>query len=438
MEISGWGNFPKIEAEMVSDAYFSNIQEIVSKSSQIIPNGLLRSYGDSALGKFCFSSAKLNRFLLFDKESGLLTVESGVSLLEINKIFIPQGWFLPVTPGTQFVTIGGAIASDVHGKNHHKVGTFGNFVKSIKLLLPNSQIVDCNTNEDSEIFKATIGGIGLTGIILQAQIMLIPITSPLIEQTTLKSENLDELFENFSKYNNTTYSVAWIDTFSNNSQLGKGLLFLGEHFNAKDKENKSIEIKKTSKITIPFNFPSKTLNPFFLRIFNYLYYSKEFKKEKKSLVYFDKFFYPLDAINHWNRIYGKNGFAQYQFVVPIDNSKKAIVKIYQIMRDFGQGSFLTVLKQFGDENGFYLSFPNNGFTLAMDFAINRKTLEMFDAFDKIILEYGGRLYLTKDSRMSNKFFHKTYEDKIDKFKEIKSKVDSNNKFNSLQSKRLAL
>ncbi|MGB9701761.1 MAG: FAD-binding protein [Candidatus Kapaibacteriota bacterium] len=432
-QISGWGNFPSVISE-ISQAYnYKVIQDLISSSKEIIANGLLRSYGDSALLHTSFSCMKLNKLIEFDETKGIIRCQSGVSLADILKIIVPKGWFLPVTPGTKYITIAGAVASDVHGKNHHKDGTFGNFVLQIKLILPNSEIITCSRSENPDIFFAAIGGMGLIGIILEVTFKLKKISSTKIIQKTIKANSLDALFEFFEKYSNYTYSVSWLDTVSKNEKIGRGLLYLGEHSeNINNLENTF----PTPKLSIPFYFPNFTLNSYTLKTFNTLYYNKEFTEEKNFELHYNNFFYPLDSINNWNRIYGKRGFAQYQFVIPKFNAINIIKNILKIMQEYGQYSFLTVLKQFGKENDFFLSFPMEGYTLAMDFSLNQKSLEMFKIFDKIILENGGRLYLTKDSRMDSHFFKKTYANKLTKFLEIKEKVDPENKFKSLQSIRL--
>lgn len=434
-QISGWGNFPSVISEIYQEYNYKVIQDLISRSKEIIPNGLFRSYGDSALLQTSFSCMSLNKFIEFDETKGIIRCQSGVSLADILKIIVPKGWFLPVTPGTKYVTIAGAVASDVHGKNHHKDGTFGNFVLQIKLILPNSEIITCSRSENPDIFFAAIGGMGLIGIILEVTLQLKKIASAKIIQKTIKAKSLDALFEFFEKYSNYTYSVSWLDTVSKNEKIGRGLLYLGEH---SENVNNLDNTFPTPKLSIPFYFPNFTLNSYTLKTFNTLYYNKEFTEEKYFELHYSNFFYPLDSINNWNRIYGRRGFAQYQFVIPKFNAINIIKNILKIMQEYGQYSFLTVLKQFGKENDFFLSFPTEGYTLAMDFSLNRKSLEIFKKFDKIILENGGRLYLTKDSRMDSHFFKKTYANKLTKFLEIKEKVDPENKFKSLQSVRLEI
>lgn len=435
MKINGWGNYPIIDSKVISSSDYTFIQEYVRKSKSFIPSGLYRSYGDSALSENTFSSLKLNKFLSFDKTNGILRTESGVSFEEINEITIPHGWFLPVTPGTKFITVGGALGSDVHGKNHHKSGTFGQYVNWFKIITGNSEILTCSKSENVELFNATIGGMGLTGIILEVEFSLQKIETSTIQQKTLKAKNLDELLNLFEQYADSTYSVAWLDTAASGRNAGRALLYLGEH-SADDKFDLTYNHQK-QLINLPVFLPNFILNPISLRTLILAYYSKEFKNEKNFFTNFDTFFYPLDAINNWNRGYGKRGFSQYQFVIPFENASDILKKVLATINDYGLASFLTVLKVFGEENDFYLSFPKKGYTLAMDFPICPKSLLMFNELDVIIEDAGGRLYLTKDARMSQEFFQNSYP-KLDKFREIKNKFDPNNKFSSLQSRRLGI
>jgi FAD/FMN-containing dehydrogenase len=435
MKINGWGNYPVIDSDVKYASDYSKIQEMIVQTNEILPTGLFRSYGDSALAQNTLSTINLNKFLNFDKINGILRTESGVSFEEINEVTIPQGWFLPVTPGTKFVTVGGAIASDVHGKNHHKSGTFGQFVRYFKLMTADGAIITCSPSENAELYFATIGGMGLTGIILEAEFSLQKIATSLISQKSIKVRNLDELLDLFMQYSGYSYSVSWLDTAAKGKNQGRALLYLGEH-----SENKNLELNyahKIQKINLPFFLPNSLLNQTTLKTLSLAYYSKEFSREKNFNSGIDNFFYPLDAIKNWNKGYGKRGFSQYQFVIPFENASIILKKVLNTMADYNQTSFLNVLKVFGEGNNNYLSFPQKGYTLAMDFAICPKTLLMFDELDIIIEDAGGRLYLTKDARMSAEFFQASYP-KLNKFREVKAKFDPNNKFQSLQSRRLGI
>ena len=430
MLISGWGNFPKINALKHEHWSINQIQKLIKNSNEFIPSGLLRSYGDSALNNTLVSSLQLNKILEFNPEQKKITCESGISFKDLINFLSKFSLTLPVTPGTKFITLGGAIASDIHGKNHHLQGTFGSWVESIRLIDGDGNIHNCSKTENVDLFFATIGGMGLTGFILDATINLIELDSSLIEQTTIKARELTHLFELFEEYQNEQFTVSWLDTNAVKNKKGRGILFIGKP----GKSNKKLELTDP-KINVPFNFPRRTLNKFTVSILNNTYYF--INKSGNKIVTFDKFFYPLDLIKNWNRGYGKSGFFQYQFVVPKDKSLQTITKVLAKMQEKGISSFLTVLKLMGKENNFLLSFPMEGYTLAMDIPLSRRNLELANELDKIILDANGRLYLTKDARMNKEFFWKTYTN-VQKFLEVKAKYDPNNKFQSLQSKRLGI
>ncbi len=430
MYISGWGNFPRIHSKVYRHWSINQVQSAISNSSEIIPTGLLRSYGDSALNSATLSALSLNKILNFDQSNKTITCESGVSFMELINFLSRYNLTLPVTPGTKFITIGGAIASDIHGKNHHRSGSFGSWVQSIRIISADGTIHNCSHTEEIDLFRATIGGMGLTGMILDATIRLVPLKSTSIEQITFRANDLKNLFDLFEQNKDAEYSVSWLDTNSTSDKFGRGVLFVGKEIN----ENQEL-ILSEPKLNIPFYFPNKTLNKLSVSLLNNLYYRVNNSGRKQ--VAFDEFFYPLDVLNNWNRGYGKNGFIQYQFVVPKEFSYQTITKVLKTMHQFGISSFLTVLKLMGKSNDFLLSFPMEGYTLAMDIPLSNATLELAKKIDEIIIDNGGRLYLTKDARMSEEMFWKTYT-KIEDFIEIKSKYDPNNKFQSLQSKRLGV
>ncbi len=437
MLTSGWGNYPKVDAELFSSSKIQDIISYIGNNNNLIPQGFARSYGDSALNGHILSTRKLDHFIEFDSEKGIITAQAGVLFSEILQIVVPKGWFLPVTPGTKYVTLGGAISSDVHGKNHHKHGTLGQYVESMDILLANGEIKHCSKSENSELFNSTIAGMGLMGVILSATLKLHKIETAYIKQKVIKTRSLEELYELFEINRNYTYSVSWIDITGGARRSVNGLLMLGEHALREDlqvnKEKK--DVVAGNLLDVPFYFPNIVLNHATIKIFNTLYYAKEMKKEKNAITYFDSYFYPLDIVNNWNKVYGHRGFLQYQFVVPLEHGLQAIKQILNKIADYGQASFLTVLKTFGKRNDFVLSFPDEGYTLAMDFPLTRGLFPMFDELDKIVLDYGGRFYLTKDAHLSPETFRKSNPE-IEKFLEIKAKYDPNNKFQSLQSKRL--
>lgn len=432
MSLKSWGKYPIINNKSLNFDEEETLKTIIDNNNELIPYGNGRSYGDSALSKNIINVKPYNYFLNFDETKGILHIQAGVLLAEILNIFVPKGWFIKVTPGTKLITVGGAIASDVHGKNHHVEGCFSECVEEFSLMLPNSEIVTCSKTENIELFRATCGGMGLTGVILDAKIILKKINSKYINQTTIKTKNLKETFEAFDKYNNKPYSVAWIDCLAKGDNIGKCLLMVGDF---DDDGDLDYGIKK--KLNIPFNFPSFALNTKSVKAFNWLYYGKVRKLISKQKVDIDNFFYPLDAIDNWNRIYGKNGFTQYQFILPLETSYIGLEEILKSISSSGKGSFLAVLKLYGKANENYLSFPMEGYSLALDFKIEKGLFELLDKLDEIVVKHKGRVYLTKDVRISKETFEKGYP-LINKFRSLREKYKMTKKFNSLQSKRVKI
>lgn len=432
MKLLSWGMYPIIDSKIYKYNSDDDLKELLIEQKEYIPYGNGRSYGDSALNKDIIYTKPHDLFLNFDEESGLLEVESGALLSEIIEAFLPRGWFLKVTPGTKLITIGGAIASDIHGKNHHIEGCFSECVESFDIMLENGEIVTCTKEDTPKLWKATCGGMGLTGVILKAKIYLKKVESKNIEQTTIKTANLKETFEAFEEYSHMPYSVAWIDCLAKDENIGRCLLMVGDF----SKDNDLNYTPKKQK-EIPFNFPSFALNKLSVKAFNYLYYNRVREKISNQKVDIDTFFYPLDAIGHWNRIYGKNGFTQYQFILPKESSYKGLEEILKTIANSGKGSFLAVLKLYGKANENWLSFPLEGYSLALDFKIEKGLFELLDKLDKIVLKYNGRIYLTKDVRVSKETFEKGYPN-IEKFREYRKENKMDKKFNSLQSKRVGI
>ena len=427
-KITNWGNFPVVEKEIKSEDSLQKIKDFVLSHKEVIARGNGRCYGDASLGENIFSPKRLNKFIGFDKIEGVLECEAGVLLSDILEISVPQGYFLNVTPGTKFVSVGGAIASDVHGKNHHSEGCFSEYVLEFKLMKENAEVITCSREENTEDFWATVGGMGLTGIILSAKIKLKNIETAYIRQESIKADNLDEIFQLFEESEGWLYNVAWIDCLQKGENIGRSILMRGYHALREELPPKLHKnpLKNPRKImpTIPFYFPSWVLNSFTIKIFNWLYYNKQTKKSVEGFVHYEPFFYPLDVINEWNKIYGKKGFIQYQMVIPKEKGKEGMRKILETIADSGNGSFLAVLKLFGKNNPkAYNSFPMEGYTLALDFKVNDKLKYLVEELDKIVEEFGGRIYLTKDS-MSNP-----------KLTNYLRNVDSP-KFVSLQRKRI--
>jgi len=424
-----WGMFPKIITKKFSLRSAESLKSYIKDTDEFIPYGNGRSYGDSALNENIVHVKPYDNFLAFDEEKGLLKCQAGVLLSDILDSVVKRGWFLKVTPGTKLITLGGAIASDVHGKNHHVEGCFSECVEEFSIMLPDGETKVCKKGD--ELFHATCGGMGLTGVILTATISLKKINSKNIRQTTIKTKNLKETFEAFERHKDMPYSVAWIDCLAKDEELGKCLLMVGDFADDGD-----LDYRSKKKLSIPFNFPSFALNNLSVKAFNWLYYAKA-KNGAKQKVDIDTFFYPLDAIGNWNRIYGRGGFTQYQFILPKESSYKGLEEILTKISDSGKGSFLAVLKLYGRSNDNYLSFPLEGYSLALDFKIENGLFELLDALDEVVVKYGGRIYLTKDVRVSCETFEKGYE-QIDKFREFRKENGMDKKLNSLQSKRVQI
>jgi decaprenylphospho-beta-D-ribofuranose 2-oxidase len=357
-------------------------------------------------------------------------------------VIVPAGWFLPVTPGTKFVTLGGAIAADVHGKNHHSEGSFSTHLDSLRLMAPDGQVYDCSRTENPEIFWATCGGMGLTGVILEGTFRLKRIETAYIVEESTKTKNVDELYKLFENSMHFTYSVAWIDCLAKGKSLGKGVLFNGEHAKIGDlttekQRNSPLVRPKKLKLEVPFNLPSFTINPLTVKAFNTLFYAKAKGGQHRHIVDYDTYFYPLDGIHHWNRVYGKKGFAQYQFAIPPHRSFDGMVKILEVISQNKMPSFVSVLKYFGKSETGPLSFPLEGYMLALDFPITDKLFGLLDRLDEIVIDCGGRIYLTKDSRMKPEVLQKGYP-RLQEFLKIKQQLDGGRVMQSLQSKRLGI
>jgi decaprenylphospho-beta-D-ribofuranose 2-oxidase len=429
---SGWGGYPVQKSNLFKPKSTQEYSKYLNQKDTFIARGMGRSYGDSAIGDNLLKTTSCDHFILFDTTTGIFTAEAGITLHEILKVIVKKGWFLPVTPGSSLVTLGGAVASDVHGKNHHIAGTFSQHVISLTLLTGKNEIVTTSKEKLNELFRATCGGMGLTGIILTVTIKLIPIRSALISQKITKANSLEECCELFEEHNNSTYSVAWIDCLISGKQMGRSILITGEHL-----DNGSLnDTIKNSHITIPNYKLSYLMNNITIKMFNNFYWIKA-RQNKIDNVRMFSYFYPLDTIGNWNKLYGKAGFLQYQFVLPkeygITNMRKVLSKILSS----GETPYLSVLKKFGPANENFLSFPIEGYTLALDFKFSNKIIELLHKLDDIIIEMGGKIYLTKDAVMKERTFKKTYS-KWEEFEHIRHNYGALGKFSSAQSKRLGL
>ena len=408
--ILSWGRYPKTAHHHVhKPAWNDQVPEILRDAApgSLLPYGLGRSYGDSCLndGRELIDCRRLNRILGFDESTGMLRCESGVSLSDLIDVFLPRGWFLPVTPGTRFVTVGGAIANDVHGKNHHCAGTFGAHVRQIGLHRSNDGLVICNSNSEAnpDMLCATIGGLGLTGVIAWADIQLKRVAGPWIDAESIPFESLDN-FLDLSRESNDRfqYTVAWLDCFAGKNP--RGIFFRGNHA---DGRGKTFQPKRGLKL--PFALPARMLNRYSARAFNTAYYRIHAARKGAAVVPYDSFFYPLDSIRQWNLLYGKQGFLQYQCVIP-ETNVEAVEELLDRIARSGMGSFLGVLKQFGSAPpAGMLSFPRPGITIALDFAMRgERTLKLMQSLDEVVQQSGGALYPAKDARMSSALFEASF------------------------------
>ncbi|PNG26269.1 FAD-binding oxidoreductase [Methylocella silvestris] len=442
MELTGWGRFPRFETRLYEPSSPEAAARLQPLLSGFAPRGNGRAYGDAAIGVTAsILSRGLGRFRHFDPAERRLTVESGVLLSEIIDAFLPRGFFPPVVPGTQFVSVGGMIASDIHGKNHHGAGGFGDHVDAFELALPGGEIRICSPGQNADLFKATIGGMGLTGTILSASFKLIPVESALIAQETIVAQNLDEAIAALSAHEDWPYSAAWIDCLASGAALGRSLIYLGRHAKAADIAAIDPHRRPAGKkrpLGVPIDLPGFTLNRLSVAAFNELYFRKGASAAGKPFLNgIGSFFFPLDGVLNWNRIYGRRGFLQHQCVIGTDAAAGAIAEILGRFAKRGNASFLAVLKKLGPAGRGYLSFPKPGFTLALDLAMDRGVFEFLDEIDDIVVAAGGRIYLAKDARQSRATFEAGYPE-LDRFREIRREIGAERAVASRLSDRLGI
>jgi decaprenylphospho-beta-D-ribofuranose 2-oxidase len=431
--IHGWGKNKIQKSKIFYPINITGLKKILRiNNKDFVIRGLGRSYGDSSVNDHVISLEKFKKKIKLNKKKNLVECSSNVSYLELNSVLIRRGYFPIVTPGSQYVTIGGAVASDIHGKNHHVDGSFCDHVVQLEILRNNLKIIKCSKQNNKELFKATSGGMGLTGVILQVSFKVIKIRNNIINEELFKSSNLNETINLLEKNNKKKYVVAWIDTTAKEEKIGRGVVFVGEH--SKKKYNKSFS---GFTLKLGFNFPNFFFNNYLIKILNTIYYFL-IPKYKFREVNYKNFFYPLDNILQWNNIYGKKGFTQYQIILPNKNIRKNLKEILIFLKKKNYRSFVTTLKLLGKKNQNYLSFPDVGFTATFDVPNNNNLLILQMRLEKIMLKVGGKFYLTKDSFMSKKFFHRTHKRVLNHFRKqimIKHKFFT---LQSNQSKRLGI
>jgi len=417
MNVSAWGRLSATPHRVVPLFDRASSAATLRAESGGVALGMGRSYGDTALnsGGLLWSTRGLDRLIDFDADTGRLVCEAGVQLRDIQRLFVPRGWMLAASPGTQIVTVGGAIANDVHGKNHHAVGSFGDHVTRLVLLRTDGELIECGPEQRSDWFAATVGGIGLTGVILLAEVQLRRVPGPWLDTESIPYGTLDEFFDLSNRSEaDWEYTVSWIDCLSGSvgrepsgRTKARGLFMRGNHAMATE----SPPLRDSTR-RVPFTPPVPLVNKLSLRAFNTAYYWLGCWRAGASQQHYQSFFYPLDNLHEWNRIYGPRGFYQYQCVIPGPgpDSSSAIQAMLREIGRAGKGSFLAVLKKFGDRQPVgLLSFPRPGVTLALDFANSGADLErLFERLDAIVAETGGRLYLAKDARMPRALFESGY------------------------------
>ena len=403
---ASWGRYPPSRPGMTRHLRWRS-ERLPACDLPMLPYGNGRSYGDSCLnnGGVLVDMRGLDRFISFDRERGILTCEAGVLFADILDLIVPAGWFLPVTPGTRFVTVGGAIANDVHGKNHHHAGTLGRHILAFELLRSDGSRRRCTPSENADWYGATIAGLGLTGAVLLAEMQLQPIPGALMVVETIRMRGLDEFFDLSAESDaDYQYTVAWVDCLANGQSLGRGLFMRGNHAHG------SPRARRRWQPAVPFSPPFPLVNGWSLKPLNALYYHRQRRRCARTLTSYESFFYPLDGVLHWNRLYGPKGFLQYQCVVPPAHAREVIRGLLDRISRANAGSVLSVLKMFGDKRSpGWLSFPRAGATLALDFPHRGKdTLRLLDELDGLVSEAGGAVYPAKDARMSAERFHRYF------------------------------
>lgn len=438
--LSGWGRHPAAEARVLRPERYRDLER---PEAACLPRGLGRSYGDAAFDAdgTVLSTARLDRLLAFDPATGLLEAEGGVRFDDLLRTFLPRGWFPPVTPGTKFVTLGGALAADVHGKNHHVDGSLGRHAAWLELFPPAGGRLRCSSREEAEAFHATLGGMGLTGVIGAAAIRLRPVESPAMVVRHAGAADLEALFRLLSDpAPEEPYTVAWIDCLSKGAKLGRGVFMAGRHAGRGELGAPGVGAAEVPepRFTLPFDLPGFVLNRASVGLFNALYHWARSRKARPFLSGFDPFFYPLDAVRDWNRLYGRSGFVQYQCVLPSAASFEGMKALLEIVSTAGQASFLAVLKRFGPGDPGPLSFPMEGYTLALDLPWRGEpTAALLARLDARVASDGGRVYLAKDAHLGPDAFRAMYP-RFGEWLAVKRRLDPESRIQSSLSRRLRM
>ena len=426
MMLSGWGRHPAVDCRLERLRRCEDLPGMLQPGATLIARGNGRSYGDAALNsELTLSMLAMNRMRAFDAGTGLLDCEAGVLLTDLLETFVPRGWFPPVVPGTRLVTVGGMVAADVHGKNHHRDGTFGAHVESLTLASADGAIRECSRTENADLFCATLGGMGLTGVILSVRFRLRPVETAFVMAETLAARDLDETMALFEASRDWPYSVAWIDCLARGAGLGRAVVTRGAFIERgalpPHLASNPLRPVPAGKLRVPADVPSALLNRVSIGLFNALFYRRGRGRARSGArpVHFDRFFFPLDRIEAWNRLYGRRGFVQYQCVLPKGESVAGVAALLERAAASGQGSFLAVLKLFGPAGEGLMSFPMEGYTLALDFPLRTGTLALLDGLDEITHRHGGRVYLAKDARCAPERMREGYP-RLGAFKAVRA------------------
>lgn len=431
--LEGWGRLSVPGTERRGEDLAALTADVPALS-----RGLGRSYGDSSLPPEgvtdVVGTTLADRVLGFDCDTGRLSAEAGLSLETMNALFLHRGWFTPVTPGTQFVTLGGMVASDVHGKNHHVDGCIGQHVRTLTLRVADGRIIRCSRDEEPELFRATIGGMGLTGHILEVELDLHPAPTPWIHQETERVPNIDAYMDALKAARTEwPFTVGWIDCLSTGSSLGRGILYRGRW--AEPSEAPASPPVPKRRISMPFELPGFVLGPLTVKLFNALLFRIHPRRVRRGVVHPEAFFYPLDKILRWNRMYGRRGFTQYQCVLPEAAGRDAVRRFLELLTTLGGASFLCVIKDCGPEGEGLLSFPMPGTSVALDIPIRRDTQSLVDRLNRFVIETGGRIYLTKDTFTRPEHF-RAMEPRLDHFLAVRRQWDPEGRLRSAQSVRM--
>jgi FAD/FMN-containing dehydrogenase len=404
-----WGRYPKYDAKIIPLNWQGDFPRVAAGlHNGALPVGMGRSYGDVCLleGGNLLLTTGMSRLIEFDPATGILTAESGITLAQILDFAVPRGFFLPVSPGTKYVTLGGAIANDIHGKNHEMAGSFGCHVPCFELVRSDGTRRLCSPTENPDWFAATIGGMGLTGLITWAQLRLKPIVSRMIDYEGIQFHGIDEFLDLKQQYQHVEYTVSWVDCASTGKNFARGIFMLGDHSKVPGELKPSPE----PKLVFPFDAPGFALNHTTVSLFNTVFFHKQMKTRVTALQDYEPFFYPLDKMLHWNRMYGKRGLLQFQYAIPWEHAKEGTIAILHEIAKSGLASFLAVLKAFGDIPSLgVMSFPQAGIMFALDFPIKPGiSFPLMERLGDMTREFGGRLYPAKDAAMTASQFQTFY------------------------------